>query len=219
MFCSVNCQNIADNMYHNYECIINAMVSGVQHMSQIMRPFFCALFHYQHNIEDLMTFVLSRNNFKKTIFDYDSSEGMSCENSMHWLHIFDSIDAPSVNDLSAVLPSIFESHPVLACMWISHKDFILPYLNRHADIICFIAKDSYQWPANAVPLLKNNSQKKALDLIRVQKIVGSVTFLFYPLLSQSCKPNVYSHINKDNEMCYIVARNINKGEKLTISKK
>ena len=215
MFCSTNCQDNANEIYHNYECIINNVIPGVKDVVYAMRPFFCALYFFNKNIEELKSFVLSRNNEKKTIFDCDISES----SSLNWLHVFDSIDAPAVTDLSSILPSVFNAHPVLIDMWPTHQDFLLPYLNRHADILRFISRDVYQWPGNAEPLMKYHVQKKAVDLIRLQKIVGKVSCLFSPLLSQSCKPNIYRHNYQSNEMYYIVAHNINVGEKLTICNK
>ena len=136
---------------------------------------------------------------------------------MNWLHVFDSIDAPATTDLSLFLPSVFEGHPLLVDMLTNHQDFLLPYLNHHADIISFIGIDLYQWPGNSEPLMNYHLEKKAVDLLRVQKAVGNVLFLFSSLLSFTCKPNIHRHVYQGSEMYYIVTRNINEGERLTIS--
>ena len=67
MFCSSNCQKTANMMYHEYECIISNNLIDVKGVLRFLRPFFCALYFVDNNIEELKSFVLSRNNEKKTI--------------------------------------------------------------------------------------------------------------------------------------------------------
>ena len=222
MFCSWGCKIAAENMYHKYECLINTSIEDIQEIVRSMRPFFSSLYLFNDNIQDLQDFLLSRGNVKKTVFDYDMSDTTSCENALHLLHIFDSIDAPIEaieTDISMVISAIFECHPLLAAMWITHKDFIVSLVNRHNKIMRVAAGDLYQWPPNINQLLTHKPQTNPVDLMINQKLVGTGCFLFSSMLNYSCISNVYRHINEDNKMCLIVSRNIMQGEKLTVSRK
>lgn len=217
MFCGRVCREKAFVMYHKYECVINEAITGVQDIVRSMRPFFYALYLFDDNIEDLKNFLMSRNNVKKTIFDYDLSDFNSRESQRNLLNCFDSIDAPDVIGVRKRFKYLFRCHPLLTVMWRSHHKFIMKYLKQQADIVRVVYKVLVKWPTNASDLLSERIQDNIDDVCSVQKAVGSGCFMFLSLINHSCIPNVHRHYNENNKMCLIVIRKIKKGEKLTVS--
>ncbi|CAO1297560.1 unnamed protein product, partial [Diamesa serratosioi] len=93
---------------------------------------------------------------------------------------------------------IMKCHPVLAAIWEDHKDFIMVFLRRIADIT-MISDDIKKWQSNSSELLAARPRNNFLVFNSVQKLVASGCFMFFALFNHSCIPNV------------------KKGDKLTIS--
>lgn len=218
MFCSDFCQESAHYLYHKYECAINSKINNVQELVHQMRSFFHALFFFDGDIQYLQDFMESRGNVKKTVFDYDMSE-WSQRTAQHSMLIFDSFEAPAVSQISFVISSVFEAHPLLAEMWSTHKAFIMSFLIRHSDIQRFIAEDLHKWPSNGGQHMTRHRKNKAVKVMRYQKQVGKGYYLFCPLITRSLTPNVHRHLNEYNKLCLIVSRDIQIGENLTVGLK
>ncbi|CAO1407751.1 unnamed protein product [Diamesa hyperborea] len=69
MFCSIKCRRKSFQMYHKYECFISRIVQT--DLLRAMRTFFYALYLFNHEIQDLKAFILSRGRERKTIFDFN----------------------------------------------------------------------------------------------------------------------------------------------------
>ncbi|CAO1309921.1 unnamed protein product [Diamesa serratosioi] len=100
----------------------------------------------------LCSFLASRKGVKKTIFVYDLRDFNSRESQRNLLQCFDSIDALELTIVNDDIGDVMKCHSILAAIWDNHKDFIMNFLRRIADIT-MITDDINKWPFYSSELL------------------------------------------------------------------
>ena len=219
MFCSVECLDNGQLMYHKYECLINGLMEGFQHAVRAMRSFFYALYLFDDKIEDLKTFIMSRGYVRKTVFDYDMRHVDTKQTRRDMLHCFYSFVAPDCQIDSSIFNLIFNTHPILSTMWDKEKDFIWSFLRRNIEITQMYAHAFFRWPGNAKEMMLVEDEDDTKEFQSIRKKVGGGVFLLMSLFNHSCVPNVHRHFNYNNKLHLIVCRDIKKGQELFISLK
>ena len=199
-------------MYHKYECYINSVFKDVAEIVREMRSFFYALYLFEDNIDDLKTFMLSRSDVKKSVFDYNLTGSNSRDNARNLLHCIDSLDVPKYQIDRSVYKLIFLCHPMLYEMWETNELFIMSFISHHVAITRFYAQRIFKWPGNASKIMEQNCSSRD-----IRNRVGGAVYCFSSLIKHSCVPNIARHINSKNGMNLVVVRPINKGQQIFVS--
>ena len=210
MFCSEQCREKAFKMYHRYECF-NSRIVKPEHSDLLnpMKTLFYGLYLFDHKIEDLKAFILSRGVERKIISDYDLNEWNSIETKRNLFLCVDSLVPNKRCAEKKPFHLMFKKHHLLKKMWKKEKKFLTLFLNRHYDISAMVHLDIWKWASDTAEVIELNQLADAK-----RKQVGYGCYVFTSMFNHSCVPNVELHCGNNGKMYLIVNQNIARGQQL-----
>lgn len=199
MFCSEDCKNIAQEIYHQHEVDLSVM-------EFIQRILLESLNICNGNFEKLEELVDNEKLSSKTAFDFDWSDEKCFKRKMNKLLSFNALQVgPDSHELQWL-----DSHPILNIFKLdSEKKIALKFMKRAARILS-VNSYSLDWltPQIETTYSTGNNDSKMK--------IGSGLFIFGSLFNHSCAPNI-DRMLVDNKFVFIVRKHINEGQQLFIS--
>lgn len=212
MFCSESCRKIATKLHHQYECAIMPLLINSSYYQVAFRLFLEFYDDFDHDMNELMAFVLEQENSNVTIFDFDLSEPMTREKYRHKLTTILGLNRTSKKWQKQNFSVFFQDHPKMIDIWGTHSGFLSSFLHALAQICQSNFQGIGSWALKKKPP-KPFVRGKMSGHKRGMKFRGTGCFLFCSLLNHSCAPNV-SRIFVDNKMLIVVDRMIPSGGQL-----
>lgn len=213
MFCSQKCLQVANKNFHQFECNLSNILTGLFFTNAArtaVRMFLEALVMFKGSFVKLEAFIKKNRSPDFTTFDLDTTQGPAEFKK----RLFIAIDSLCTNEekrssiekfrrvtVSIVITDFLEKHSKLSMQLKDDttRKFLIGFLYKHIQI----AESNYHelYALSPELQLQNNEE------------YGVGCFPFSSLLNHSCAPNVL-RLTFDARNYVIISRNIAPGEQI-----
>jgi len=205
MYCSIECQQKAQKLFHQYECSVMDELLKAGSVNMALRLFFISLSTFNGSITQLEGFL---NQLPaSTVFDVNFVAMDDNQIQTFLLASVNSLQKSSKLFGLQKHEEILRNHPQLKETFKTHEAFVKNLLQTYCQVS----------DLNFHGILGGNFQSEnanAAELFRtMQQSIASGAFPFVSMINHSCAPNVM-RIYFDGKAFVIVCRPIVKGSQL-----